>query len=311
MSLTAILQNPPYANLTDWLKYHFPNNTPAVTAPILVAKEVHPNLDYSRIGTAFDYLFRFQLERINAKFQQEPSQWIAEHGLDRMVNYQARRTKPESATRSHPSAADLLSVFEEAKRQHQAFISSGILTTELIKSCLFLANLDVVFRTGRTDYVLRQEADEEKATAEVEQVRKLFHAVNWHPFLAQRQCVLNPTFGRAGDLVGGADADIIIDGVLIDLKVTATLSVKRSHLNQLIGYYLLSLMYTRKCKPIYPIHTIALYFPRADYLVKIPVAHYFDRAGFQQRKAEFIGLVRDRNLDLIDWKNNEYLFNDT
>ena len=310
MSLTALLQNPLHANLTAWLKHHFPNNTTVVTPPIVVAKEVHSNLDYSRIGTGFDYLFRFQLERINAKFLQAPRKWIAEYGLE-MVMKRARRVKPELAIQNQSSVAGLLSVFEEAKRQHDTFISSGVLTTELIRSCLFLANLDVIYRTGRTEFAIRKQASDEEATAEVEHVKKLFYAVNWQPFLARRQCVLNPTFGRAGDLVGGADADIIIDGVLIDLKVTATLSVQRSHLNQLIGYYLLSLIHTKKCKPIYPIHTVAFYFPRADYLLQMPIANYFNKADFQQRKAEFIGLVRDYNLDLINWKNNEYLFNDS
>ncbi|TLM88446.1 IS1 family transposase [Hymenobacter jeollabukensis] len=312
MSLTSILQSPLHSNLTAWLRHHFPNNIPVVRVPITVHKERNGDLSYSRIGTAFDYLFRFQLERINAQFRQEPRQWIAEHALGMVTSSQARKakTKPEAAAKTLPLVARLESDFDDAKGQYQAFLRSGVLTPELILSCLLLAKLDVVYRTGRPEFAFREVAFDDEA-AEIDQVEKLFQAVNWEPFLAQHHCVLNPTFGRAGMLVGGADADIIIDGVLIDLKVTATQTLQRSYLNQLIGYYLLSLMHTKDCEPIYPIHTIALYFPRADYLLKIPVAHYFDQAGYQQRKAEFIGLVRDYNLDLVDWNNNEYLFTDS
>jgi len=129
MSLTSILQSPLHSNLTAWLKHHFPNNIPAVRVPIAVNKERNGDLNYSRIGTAFDYLFRFQLERINAKFRQEPRQWIAEHALGMVTNSQARKakTRPELAVKTQPLVARLESDFEEAKGQYQAFLRRSVI----------------------------------------------------------------------------------------------------------------------------------------------------------------------------------------
>ena len=59
-------------------------------------------------------------------------------------------------------------------------------------------------------------------------------------FRAQQTCVLNPTFGEASLLVGGADADLLMDGRLIDIKTMSKLEMKREDFNQLMGYYALS-----------------------------------------------------------------------
>lgn len=49
---------------------------------------------------------------------------------------------------------------------------------------------------------------------------------------------LNPTFAGSND-VGGADADLIVDGCLIDIKATITPKLAADHLYQLAGYLLL------------------------------------------------------------------------
>ena len=59
-------------------------------------------------------------------------------------------------------------------------------------------------------------------------------------FRAQKTCVLNPTFGKASLLVGGADGDPFIDGALIDIKVHRNLELGRDIFNQPFGYYCLS-----------------------------------------------------------------------
>ena len=46
------------------------------------------------------------------------------------------------------------------------------------------------------------------------------------------KCYLNPTFGDASNLVGGADADIILDDMLIDIKTTKAISFTQEHYNQ-------------------------------------------------------------------------------
>ena len=49
---------------------------------------------------------------------------------------------------------------------------------------------------------------------------------------------LNPTFVGSGD-VGGADAGLIVNGCLIDIKTTIGQKIDAKHLRQLVGYVLL------------------------------------------------------------------------
>ena len=47
---------------------------------------------------------------------------------------------------------------------------------------------------------------------------------------------LNPDFGEAGQLVGGADADIVVDDMLIDIKTTMFPKFERRYWEQLCSY---------------------------------------------------------------------------
>lgn len=77
--------------------------------------------------------------------------------------------------------------------------------------------------------------------------------------------VLNPKFDGSPD-VGGADADLILDGTLIDFKATIRPeTIKRSLLDQLLGYVLLD--YTNS----YRIEKVGLYFVRQGVLLQWPV----------------------------------------
>ena len=50
--------------------------------------------------------------------------------------------------------------------------------------------------------------------------------------------VLNPTFEGSGD-IGGADADVILDNCLLDIKSTVKAGIQKLWLYQLLGYVLL------------------------------------------------------------------------
>ena len=51
--------------------------------------------------------------------------------------------------------------------------------------------------------------------------------------------VFNPTFGEGSRMVGGADADIYIDGVIYDFKVHRENKWRIADARQLMGYFLL------------------------------------------------------------------------
>jgi hypothetical protein len=91
--------------------------------------------------------------------------------------------------------------------------------------------------------------------------------------------VLNPTFGSASELVGGADADLFLDGTLIDCKTTKHLEMRRDIFNQLLGYYCLSRIGgVEGCRG--RVTAIAVYYARYGILHRIPVSAFVDERRF-------------------------------
>jgi hypothetical protein len=91
---------------------------------------------------------------------------------------------------------------------------------------------------------------------------KLFYD-RCHPLLA-RPHILNPTFAGSSD-VGGADADFIVDGCLIDIKTTKQSAVEANWLRQIAGYLLLDY------QDSYQIRQVGLYMTRHGLLLSWPV----------------------------------------
>jgi hypothetical protein len=93
-------------------------------------------------------------------------------------------------------------------------------------------------------------------------------------------------------MVKGADADLILDNVLIDIKVTKHLKLEREHLNQIIGYYILSLIGGVNENPHdKPIDTIGIYFARYGALWVVPVKELGTAAQFEAFKEWFISYL--------------------
>jgi len=76
-----------------------------------------------------------------------------------------------------------------------------------------------------------------------------------------KRVVLNPTFAGSG-YVGGADADMILDGCLIDLKTTINPELKKDWIHQLLGYAFLD-FYDKN-----QIDSIAILYTRQNLLLK-------------------------------------------
>lgn len=98
-------------------------------------------------------------------------------------------------------------------------------------------------------------------------------------FKAKRTCVLNPTFGSASELVGGADTDLLIDRTLIDIKTSKHLEMRRDVFNQLVGYYCLSRIggvdgFRGK------VNAVAIYYARYGLLYRLPVSSFVGRRRF-------------------------------
>lgn len=86
--------------------------------------------------------------------------------------------------------------------------------------------------------------------------------------LLSQPVVLNPTFTGSRD-VGGADADLIVDGCLIDIKASVQPKIDPGWLRQLAGYALLDYTDERR------IHSVGIYMARQGILLTWPLADFF------------------------------------
>jgi len=222
---------------------------------------------YSLVGTAFDYLMRFYIKRLNPKAITK--NWVAESSLEEM-----RKTRIALNTQREfiPIDDNLImkadGMISQAKGAYSDYIKSGEINDKLMKCTVLLAQLDTYFRAGiiGEDFGIIDDGD-------VAGLRKLISLVNPDSFKAKELCLLNPTFGEASQLIGGADADLVIDNLLIDIKTTTKLEFKRDHFNELIGYYTLYKIGGIPGAPVKPkIENLGIYFSRYGELYTFPVS---------------------------------------
>src|SRR5205823_4255522 len=73
--------------------------------------------------------------------------------------------------------------------------------------------------------------------------------------------------GESSRLVGGADADLVIDGMLIDVKTVKNFELTRDQFNQLMGYFALhELSGFNSGRRKQAITAVAIYFARHAHL---------------------------------------------
>lgn len=177
--------------------------------------------NYGVIGTAFDYLLRFWLQRNTPEVHSYD--WVVENGLMASVFMEdARLHQYEKA-------------INRADERAQEFLDSGELTDDLIKSSIDLAKLDIIYRANTLPTDLGEYNDED-----LKDLRLLLNLAADSDELQGEEVYLNPDFGYASKLVSGADCDVILDGVLIDIKTTSKATFKSEYWRQLTGYLLLN-----------------------------------------------------------------------
>src|SRR5262249_19121887 len=73
---------------------------------------------------------------------------------------------------------------------------------------------------------------------DVEDLLAMLAIVPFDELIHDSVMLLNPDFGDSAAPVGGADADLIVDDMLVDIKVTKLSTVRERALPQLLGFYL-------------------------------------------------------------------------
>lgn len=74
---------------------------------------------------------------------------------------------------------------------------------------------------------------------DIQDLNNLINAVDFNQFKAESHCLLSPEFNDASKLLGGAEADIVIDNKIIDIKTSRNLSITKDMFNQIMAYYIL------------------------------------------------------------------------
>jgi hypothetical protein len=302
MSLTSILSDKNNQELRDKFKAEFLRPDFKLKADI---KAPPLTTNYTIVGTAFDYLMRFYLERLNKETFEHRNHWVADNAFNTLTNLILPRSGKEIAVgfqrdkvfKTKELTKLIVDQYNAAKENYKTFLISGDITNDLIANTIFLAKLDVFSRSGIIDKNFDFHAPEDIAD-----IRAMLSIVNNDYFTAKNKCYFNPTFGGGSAIVGGADADLIVDNTLIDIKATKNLTLDRGDLNQILGYYLLSLIGGVNLTPhVRPIENIGLYFARHGVLWTVPLSQFGDEQKFSDFKDWFINFVKPSEKTITEW----------
>jgi hypothetical protein len=144
---------------------------------------------YGWTGTALDYAMRFYLQKLNG--YAKARRWLAEESAATVATSRRESAHTKKRVRGIvETAKDCVHSYLKAKHDAKP-------NRELIRAAVDLAQLDLVYRIGLLD--LQPIND-----AMVEDIGNMLALVRPEDFRAKRTCVLNPTFGAASELVGGA-----------------------------------------------------------------------------------------------------------
>lgn len=249
---------------------------------LLPAPEEIPQGALGTIGTAFDYRVRLTIEGLpeeplaahmgaallvggcdatlkDGRIQHVKGALLASYGL-----VAAAGLTPELVREFFDNFARLASQRTPAARR-------GADDTTLAQYCLTLALLEQVYRAATMpDFDSTLLHLPEGATlddlialaspAQVFDVDQLWRGFSKEVQWEGQAAVCNPRFAGSRD-VGGADADLILDGCLVELKVTKRPPNLAQYLRQLLGYVLLDY------KDAYSIRSIGVYAARQQTLL--------------------------------------------
>ena len=253
MSLTSLIKND--KELRDKIRAAFLRPKLEKSKPLLVEPLTKR---YGLVGTAFDYIFRFYLEKLN-NIQNKSKIWIAEQAIKLLMpNEEVYETGVE--------------IISNVKELRNEFVETGKLSQELIRQTLRMSYIDPVFRAGVGIEYIGIDADK----ADVEDIERQFALIDEKLFMAKYICLLNPSFGEASKLVGGADADFVIDDKLIDIKTTKKLELKLNDFCQVIGYLLLHRIGGIDGRKEIEINQLGIYYSRYGYLFMFNVKDLID-----------------------------------
>lgn len=237
MSIDALLRVPEARALLDSV---LPAYRRTVSSPKKVCRSHrHPRL----AGTAIDYALRLELSHRHPSAAEE--QWVAEDAAEHLFRarspeaFMARKVVREARAASRRWPKKL-----QARYRRIAYHASR------------LAQLDQVVRAARPPTFGSFDGVDERGIAR--DVEAMLHAADpLFDAIRDGDVLVNPSFGRWSEAVGGADADLIARDALYDVKASANNTLERHHVRQLVAYASLAWASERRF-----IHLAGVYFAR-------------------------------------------------
>jgi hypothetical protein len=283
MSLTSYLDMPDVIARIKPLR-------PKLPRKINASLKVEPRSSrYMLVGTAFDYLLRFELQRRAPYAVSE--RWVAEYSPDLLFRKKTDTTAigydllagvdPAYYMPPEEVAECARHIVADAKAAVAIYVKDNsprrAAQMDLATHAIHLANLDSVYRACRLDPRFQEVYPED-----VQDLLELLAIVPFHELLHPTLMLLNPDFKKTSRLVGGADTDIITGDLLVDFKTTKKNVMDIGSLDQLLGYFLLARK-QRQVDAVFPaINRLGLYFCRHGYLWSVPASVWTDRPEFSE-----------------------------
>ena len=238
-------------------------NSPMAAKP--PTDENRPN-----VGTAFDYLARFWLKRQHPDAETYP--WNAVNGA--VMLEQRAASDPRYAGLAQAARESLAS----ATAEYVDYIRTGNPTDGLMCAALDLAELDVVCRAWVTVGI-----GAERRIGDVADLHNLWKVMERGDLGCLHAPIrLNPDFGIASTLVRGADADIVADDVLVDIKTGRKPTFTLKHFRQLAGYAALQRLAERP-----DFREVGVYLARYGKLLTVGADCIYGSPGFSKFLAKF------------------------
>lgn len=219
-------------------------------------------------GIAFDYIARFLVAEKAKQYRDLAlTGLVAEHiylySSSKWFHHEDAKNQGHNQYKSYlRRLSDLI--------DNDALMNSD----EAIRICVVLAKMERESRAGKEIApTFEITVDDEDVVQDVISLAQVFSASFLPRVTSDSVIVFNPTFGIGSRVVGGADADLFIDGTLYDFKVKKENSWSGVLARQLVGYYIIDSIAKDAEDSVnklssHPIERVALYnarFAETDY----------------------------------------------
>ncbi len=190
------------------------------------------------VGTASDYIFRIILANIIGK-ENIMNNIVAQRGLNGLGRYNFDTEFLNFCSEK----------FNQSIKICNDAIETGVIDEKVVQATVFFSYLDTVVRAGIYDKEIFERSirsePHKSIVNDVLDLTRVFKEkfIKENNVTSSSNIIFNPRFGKASVIVGGADADVIIDGVLYDFKSTKKVGYVTNEVCQLIGYSILNEIY--------------------------------------------------------------------